>query len=147
MSLFILQHYDWLKALHIIFMVAWFAGIFYLPRLFVYHAESTHPEVKAQLVIMQRRLLFFITPFALLTLVFGLLMLIGIWSVASLPVWLHIKLTLVGLLYGYHAYCFKLLKTFAQGANQRSGKWFRIFNEAPVLVLFAVVLLAVIKPW
>ena len=147
MSLFILQHYDWLKALHIIFMVAWFAGIFYLPRLFVYHAESNHSDVQTQLVIMQRRLLFFITPFALLTLIFGLLMLIGIMSVSSVPVWLHIKLALVGLLYVYHGYCFKLLKTFTRGENQRSGKWFRIFNEAPVLVLFAVVLLAVIKPW
>lgn len=147
MSLFFLQHYDWLKALHLIFMVAWFAGIFYLPRLFVYHAESSNPDVHAQLKIMERRLLFFITPFAVLTLVFGTMMVIGIAGVASLPVWLKVKFVLLGVLYAYHAFCFKLLGQFARDANTRSGKWFRIFNEAPVLLLFAIILLAVLKPW
>lgn len=147
MSLFFLQHYDWLKALHIIFMVAWFAGIFYLPRLFVYHAESTSPDVRAQLLIMQRRLLYFITPFAILTLVFGVAMAFSLASLTTLPLWLHIKFALVTLLYIYHGYCFYLLNVFARDENQRSGKWFRVFNEAPVLLLFAVVLLAVIKPW
>ena len=147
MSLFFLQHYEWLKAFHIIFMVAWFAGIFYLPRLFVYYAESTNPEVHAQLLIMQRRLLYFITPFAVLTLVFGTLMALAMASVTAIPMWLHIKFALVSLLYIYHGYCFYLLKVFTQGQNQRSGKWFRVFNEVPVFMLFAVVLLAVIKPW
>lgn len=147
MSTFILQHYDWLKAFHIIFMVAWFAGIFYLPRLFVYHAESDNPQVHAQLSVMERRLLYFVTPFALFTLILGLLMTYAIASVSTLPVWLHIKFVLVGVLYAYHIYCFKLVRQFREGVNARSGKWFRVFNEAPVLLLFAVVLLAVIKPW
>ena len=147
MSLLFLQHYEWLKAFHIIFMVAWFAGIFYLPRLFVYHAESTNSEVCAQLLVMQRRLLYFITPFAVLTLVFGALMAFAMASVTAIPVWLYIKFALVSLLYIYHGYCFYLLRVFAQGQNQRSGKWFRVFNEVPVLMLFGVVLLAVIKPW
>lgn len=147
MSTFFLQHYDWLKAFHIIFMVAWFAGIFYLPRLFVYQAESADPAVQAQLGVMSRRLLYFITPFALLTLIFGVMMAYATASVTSLPVWLHIKFTLVSVLYLYHLYCFRLLRQFRLGQNTRSGKWFRVFNEAPVLLLFAVVLLAVLKPW
>ncbi|MCC5880246.1 MAG: CopD family protein [Idiomarina sp.] len=147
MSTFFLQHYEWLKAFHIIFMVAWFAGIFYLPRLFVYHAESENAQVQAQLIVMERRLLYFITPFALFTLILGLMMTYAIASVSAIPVWLHIKFALVGALYAYHIYCFRLLRQFRDGLNTRSGKWFRVFNEAPVLLLFAVVLLAVIKPW
>ncbi|MCC5826738.1 CopD family protein [Alkalimonas sp.] len=135
------------KALHLIFMVAWFAGIFYLPRLFVYHAESKQPEVQAQLKIMERRLLFFVTPFAILTLVFGLLLIQAYgmdWFKAS--GWLHYKLLLVALLYGYHGYCFKLLADFKADKNTRSGRFYRWFNELPVLILFATILLAVLKP-
>ncbi|RTE85635.1 MULTISPECIES: protoporphyrinogen oxidase HemJ [Gammaproteobacteria] len=138
---------QWFKALHLITMVAWFAGIFYLPRLFVYHAESNEPSVHAQLTIMERRLLYFITPFAILTLIFGagMLYIYGLeWLKHS--GWMHIKLTLVAALCGYHIYCFKLLKQFAKGENSHSGKWFRWFNEAPVIVLFSVILLAVLKP-
>jgi len=141
------QLLQWFKALHLVFMVAWFAGIFYLPRLFVYHAESKEEQVHAQLQIMERRLLLFITPFALLTLAFGaaMLWLYGLeWLKASH--WLHIKLLLVAFLVGYHMYCFRLLKLFKQSSNFRSGRWFRIFNEVPVLALFAIILLAVLKP-
>ncbi|MDG1731399.1 MAG: protoporphyrinogen oxidase HemJ [Thalassotalea sp.] len=137
----------WLKALHIAFMVAWFAGIFYLPRLFVYHAESDNKDVQAQLKIMERRLLFFISPFAILTLVFGvwLIALMGPeWFLASS--WLHIKLVLVTALFIYHGYCFKLLADFKNDKNTRSGKFYRVFNEMPVLVLFAVIILAILKP-
>ena len=137
----------WLKALHIAFMVAWFAGIFYLPRLFVYHAESDNTDVHSQLKIMERRLLFFVTPFALLTLIFGgvLIYMMGYqWFIAS-P-WLHIKLLLVAILFAYHGYCFKLLSDFQHDRNTRSGKFYRIFNELPVLILFAVIILAVVKP-
>ncbi|TRX52832.1 protoporphyrinogen oxidase HemJ [Thalassomonas sp. M1454] len=137
----------WIKALHIAFMVAWFAGIFYLPRLFVYHAESDSKEVQEQLKIMERRLLFFITPFAILTLVFGLalIFLMGSqWFIHS--GWLHIKLVLVAALYVYHGYCFKLLADFKNDKNTRSGKFYRVFNELPVLVLFAVIILAILKP-
>lgn len=135
------------KALHIGFMVAWFAGIFYLPRLFVYHSSNQSAEVDAQFKIMERRLLFFVTPFALLTLLFGLLLIHSYgaaWFNASS--WLHYKLLLVALLYIYHGYCFKLLADFKHNRNQKSPKFFRIFNELPVLVMFAIILLAVVKP-
>ncbi|MFC4655175.1 protoporphyrinogen oxidase HemJ [Rheinheimera marina] len=137
----------WLKAFHIIFMVCWFAGIFYLPRLFVYHAQSNSADVDAQLQVMERRLLYFVTPFAVLTLIFGvaLVHLYGkVWFAASH--WLHLKLVLVSLLYLYHGYCFKLLADFRKGNNRRSARFYRIFNELPVLILFAVVILAVVKP-
>ncbi|MGQ4277042.1 protoporphyrinogen oxidase HemJ [Pseudidiomarina sp. E22-M8] len=138
----------WVKALHIIFMVAWFAGIFYLPRLFVYHAQTDSAEVSAQLKIMERRLLYFVTPFAVLTLVFGVWLIIAYgsaWFAAS--GWMHIKLLLVAFLYGYHLYCFKLLADFKHNRNRRSHKFYRIFNEIPVLTLFAIVLLAILKPF
>lgn len=141
------QLLQWFKALHLAFMVAWFAGIFYLPRLFVYHAESKEGQVHAQLQIMERRLLFFITPFALLTLIFGFAML-WIYGLEwfKLSHWMHIKLLLVASLVAYHLYCFRLLKQFKQSPHFRSGRWFRIFNEIPVLALFAIILLAVLKP-
>ena len=137
----------WVKALHIAFMVAWFAGIFYLPRLFVYHAESKNSDVHQQLKIMERRLLYFVTPFALLTLIFGLMLIYMMgseWFIASH--WLHIKLLLVSVLFVYHGYCFKLLSDFKNDRNSRSGKFYRVFNELPVLILFAVIILAVLKP-
>ncbi|MFC0446488.1 protoporphyrinogen oxidase HemJ [Pseudidiomarina halophila] len=138
----------WVKALHIIFMVAWFAGIFYLPRLFVYHAQTESAEVSAQLKVMERRLLYFVTPFAVLTLVFGLWLIVAYgsaWFAAS--GWMHIKLLLVAFLYAYHIYCFKLLADFRHDRNRRSHKFYRIFNEIPVLALFAIVLLAILKPF
>ncbi|KMT64554.1 protoporphyrinogen oxidase HemJ [Catenovulum maritimum] len=138
----------WLKAFHIIFMVAWFAGIFYFPRLLVYHAENQDKNVSEQLKVMERRLLFFVTPFAVLTAVFGV-WIIYIYGSEWFKVshWLHAKLSLVIFLYAYHAYCFKLLKDFKLDRNTRSGKFYRWFNELPVLVLFAVVILAVVKPF
>ncbi|MBR9907828.1 protoporphyrinogen oxidase HemJ [Pseudidiomarina donghaiensis] len=138
----------WLKALHIIFMVAWFAGIFYLPRLFVYHAQVSDDNTSEQLKIMERRLLYFVTPFAVLTLAFGLA-LMWIYGAAWLKasVWLHVKLVLVTLLYVYHGYCFKLLADFKHNRNTRSHKFYRVFNEVPVLALFAIIILAVVKPF
>lgn len=137
----------WLKALHVCFMVAWFAGIFYLPRLFVNHAEATNHAVIEQLKGMEKRLLYFITPFMILTIIFGI-SLIAQYGYAWFKVstWLHVKLTLVLLLVIYHIYCFKLLKAFQQDQNTRSGRFYRIFNEVPVLILFAVVILAYVKP-
>lgn len=147
MKQFLLLHQDWLRAFHIAFMVAWFAGIFYLPRLFVYHAENRDSTVHEQFKIMERRLLYFVTPFALFTLILGLAIMYA-WGVrfANLPLWLHIKLGLVTLLYLYHLYCFKLVRDFRRDLNTRSSRWFRVFNELPVLILFAVVILAVVKP-
>ena len=136
-----------IKALHVSFMVAWFAGLFYLPRLFVYHADNKDPAVDAQFKVMERRLLYFVSPFSLLTLVFGvwLIYLYGAtWFAASS--WLHYKLALVSLLYVYHGYCFKLLHDFKQGKNSKSSRFYRFFNEFPVLLLFAIVFLAILKP-
>lgn len=147
MSHFLINNILWLKAFHVIFMVAWFAGIFYLPRLFVNHAETKSTEVAEQLKGMERRLLYFVTPFALFTLLLGVAIICAYgyaWFVAAK--WLHIKLTLVIVLYIYHGYCFKLVKTFSQNKNTRSGKFYRIFNEIPVLILFAVIILAYVKP-
>lgn len=138
----------WYKALHIFFMVAWMAGIFYLPRLFVYNTESTNPDVKAQLNIMQRRLWYFVTPFAVLTFVFGLLL---IYSYGAdwfrLSYWMHAKLFLVGLFYIYHIYLFVLMKRFLNNANNHSPRFYRFLNEAPVLALLGIILLAIIKPF
>lgn len=137
----------WLKAFHVIFMVAWFAGIFYLPRLFVNHAETKDPAVANHLKGMERRLLFFITPFAVLTLVLGISIIFWYgmpWFIQA--TWLHIKLALVLPIFIYHGYCFKLLKDFAQDKNTRTGKFYRIFNEVPVVLLFAIIILAYVKP-
>ncbi len=138
----------WLKAFHLFFMVAWFAGIFYLPRLFVYHSENDNQATSETLKVMERRLLYFVTPFAILTLVFGLL-LIGQYGMGWFRVsgWLHTKLLLVTLLFAYHGYCFKLLADFKKDRNTRSSKFYRIFNEVPVLILLACIILAVVKPY
>jgi putative membrane protein len=127
-------------------MVAWMAGIFYLPRLFVYHAETEVQAVKDQFKIMERRLWFFVTPFAVLTLIFGiwLISLYGReWFVAAK--WLHTKMLLVMILYAYHGYLFILLRKFARDENPYSGRFYRFLNEAPVLILLAIVCLATVK--
>lgn len=138
----------WLKAFHIFFMVAWFAGIFYLPRLFVYHSENENKQTNETFKVMERRLLFFVTPFAILTLVFGVL-LIGQYGMEWFRSsgWLHTKLLLVTILFIYHGYCFKLLADFKHDRNKRSSKFYRIFNELPVLLLLACIILAVVKPY
>lgn len=138
----------WMKVLHVFFMVAWMAGIFYLPRLFVYHAASDNQEVKNQLKIMERRLWFFVTPFALLTLVFGgiLIYLYGsAWFVAAK--WLHVKITLVIFVYAYHFYLYRLLKQFEKDENKHSPRFYRFLNETPVFILFAIIALAITKYW
>lgn len=136
----------WLKALHLFFMVAWMAGIFYLPRLFVYHSQSDNQFVKDQFKIMERRLWWFVTPFAFLTLFFGLWLIIsygGAWFAHSH--WLHLKLLFVAILYIYHFYLYYLLKQFSQDKNTHSSRFYRFLNEAPVLILLAVICLAVVK--
>jgi putative membrane protein len=138
----------WIKAFHIIFMVAWFAGLFYLPRLFVNHAMAEEADVKARLLLMERKLYRFITPWMLLTLVFGFWLLFDYaWAAYSGMLWLHAKLALVAALVVYHFYCGKILRDFASRNNRRSHVWYRWFNELPVLVLFATVILAVVKPF
>lgn len=136
--------YLWLKALHIIFVVCWFAGLFYLPRLFVNHAMVEDDATRQRLALMEHKLYRFMTPLAILAAVFGTWLWFGFGFGGG---WLHAKLTLVALLIGYHLYCGKLLRDFAAGRNQRSHVWYRFFNELPVLVLFAVVILVVVKPF
>lgn len=139
----------WIKAVHIIFMVTWFAGLFYLPRLFVYHAMSDDALSHERFKIMERKLYYGImTPGALITIALGVWMLIDYaWAAYAHTLWLPIKLALVALLIGYHIYCGRLLRDFKQDRNRHSHVFYRWLNEAPVLVLIAVVLLAVVKPF
>lgn len=138
----------WVKAFHIIFMVAWFAGLFYLPRLFVNHAMAEEEAVKARLMLMERKLYRFVTPWMLLTLIFGFWLLLDYaWVAYSHMLWLQTKLVLVAALVGYHFFCGKLVREFANDDNRHSHLWYRWFNELPVLILFAVVILAVVKPF
>jgi len=138
----------WVKALHLFFMVAWFAGLFYLPRLFVNHAMAEEESVRERLAIMERKLYRFITPWMALTLIFGFWMLIDYaWAAYAHMLWLKLKLVLVAILVIYHFYCGRIIKNLANNTNQRSHIWFRWFNEFPVLILILVIILAVIKPF
>ena len=135
----------WVKALHIVFMVTWFAGLFYLPRLFVYHAQSDDRVSIERFKIMERKLYYGImAPGAALTLVFGAWLWLG-WGFSG--GWLHAKLALAAVLVGYHLWCGKLLADFRHDRNVRGHVWFRWFNEVPVVILFAVVVLVVVKPF
>ncbi len=139
----------WVKAFHIIFMVTWFAGLFYLPRLFVYHALSDDSLSIERFKVMERKLFFGImTPGAVLTVVFGFWLLFDYaWQAYSQSGWLHAKLLLVALLVVYHIYCGKLLLDFKHGRNRHGHVFYRWLNEVPVLGLIAVVILAVVKPF
>ena len=134
----------WVKAFHIIFMVSWFAGLFYLPRLFVYHAMTEDEAGNERFKVMERKLYYFITPFMILTVVLGLWLMFD-WQLYS-SVWMQIKLLLVTVLLGYHFYCGHLVKVFANDESRKSHVWYRWFNELPVLVLTAIVILVVLKP-
>ena len=135
----------WLKALHIIFMVTWFAGLFYLPRLFVYHAMSDDAASIERFKVMERKLYYGITtPGAVLTVVFGTWLWLGYGFSGG---WLHAKLALVAVLIGYHLWCGRLVRLFRDDANTRSHVFYRWFNEFPVLLLVAIVILVVVKPF
>ncbi|MYM63268.1 protoporphyrinogen oxidase HemJ [Pseudomaricurvus sp. HS19] len=136
----------WLKAFHIIFMVCWFAGIFYLPRLFVNHAMVEDTAIRAQLLLMERKLYRFITPFMFLTIGFGIALASLNWAYYSGAIWFHIKVSLVALLVIYHFYCGRCIRLLESDPESRSHVFYRVFNELPVLILFAAVLLAVLKP-
>jgi putative membrane protein len=139
----------WIKALHVIFMVTWFAGLFYLPRLFVYHAMATDTPSIERFKVMERKLFWGIaTPGGVLTTIFGLWLLFAYaWQANKHMKWLHIKLTLVILLIIYHAYCAKLLGDFKHDRNTRSHRWYRVFNEVPTLILFAIIVLVIVRPF
>jgi putative membrane protein len=133
----------WIKSFHIIFVVSWFAGLFYLPRLFVNHAMASEPTEIARLKLMEQKLYRFMTPLAVLALLFGTWLWLGYGFGGG---WMHAKLALVGVLIGYHLYCGKLVKVFTTDRNHRSHRFYRLFNEAPVLLLTAITILVVVKP-
>ncbi len=135
----------WIKALHIIFMVTWFAGLFYLPRLFVYHAMAEDAPGRERFKAMERKLYRGImAPSAVLTIVFGAWLWLGYGFAGG---WLYAKLGIVALIAAYHLYCGKLLADFARDRNTKSHLWYRWFNEMPVVFLAAAVILAVVKPF
>lgn len=138
----------WLKALHLIFMVTWFAGLFYLPRLFVYHAMASDSISQDRFKIMERKLYWGImTPGMVLTLAFGVWMLVDYaWPLYGKSLWLEIKLSLICLLVLYHVACGLWLKDFSRDRNRHSHVYYRWMNEVPVLFLVGIILLAVMKP-
>ena len=136
--------YLWIKALHIVFIASWFAGLFYLPRIFVNLAQEANPAVNERLLGMARRLYRFTTILMVPAL------LLGLWLAMMIGMkhgWLHAKLMLVILAIGYHHACGSILKKFERGVNTRSHKWFRWFNEVPVILLLLIVILATVKPF
>lgn len=134
----------WLKAFHIIMVVSWFAGLFYLPRLFVNHAMATEPAEIARLKLMEGKLYRFVTPIAWLAIVSGM----GLWLAYGFSGgWLDVKVALVAALYAYHHYCGMLVKRFAADENARGHVFYRFFNEIPVIILTVVVILVTVKPF
>lgn len=140
--------YMWMKVLHIIFVISWFAGLFYLPRIFVNLAEENEIVTKERLLGMAHRLYRFMTILAVPALIFGLI-LFFYFGIGRGPGngWMHAKLLLVVLIVGYHHACGSLLKKFEKGANTHSHRWYRWFNEVPVILLLLIVILVVIKPF
>lgn len=138
----------WIKSLHIVFVASWFAGLFYLPRLFVNLAmvpPGSEAE-RARLLLMARKLMRFSTMLAVPALAFGTWLWLG-YGIGSGQAWLHAKLVVVLLVVGYHHACGRLLRSFEAGGRMRSHVWYRWFNEIPVLLLLAAVVLAVVKPF
>ena len=135
----------WIKSFHIIFMVTWFAGLFYLPRLFVYHAMSDDAISRERFKIMERKLFYGImTPGAMLTILFG----VWLWRVYGFQGgWLHAKLALVGVLVAYHVYCGKLMLDFKRDRNRHGHMFYRWLNELPVVILVAIILLVELQPF
>jgi putative membrane protein len=134
----------WVKAFHIIFVVSWFAGLFYLPRIFVNHAMATEPAEIARLKMMERKLYRFVTPIAWLAIGFGLWLWLGYGIGGG---WMNVKFFLVLFLVGYHYYCGTLVKKFSADLNTHGHVFYRWFNEIPVLILMAVVILVTVKPF
>jgi protoporphyrinogen IX oxidase len=135
----------WIKSLHVIFMVTWFAGLFYLPRLFVYHAMAEDEVSRERFKVMERKLFYGImTPGGVLTIVFGLWLWLGYGISGG---WMHAKLLLVGLLVIYHLLCGRMVAVFKRDRNRHGHVFYRWFNEAPVLLLAGVVVLVIVKPF
>jgi putative membrane protein len=136
----------WLKALHVIAVITWFAGLFYLPRLFVYHADANDAISVQRFEIMERRLFILMSIGAAASVLFGAAMLIGAPGYLQMG-WLRVKLLFVLLVLAYHLSCYKFMRDLALQRNTRSAKWYRAFNEAPSLLLIVIVVLAVVKPF
>lgn len=136
----------WIKALHIVFVSSWFAGLFYLPRIFVNLAMETNPVVNERLLLMARKLYRFMTLLMIPALALGLWLWLQ-YGIGEQSIWMYLKLVLVILLIGYHHICKSLLKKFENGENTHSHIWYRWFNEVPVLGMIAVVILVVVKPF
>ena len=134
----------WIKAFHIVFIASWFAGLFYLPRIFVNLAQETETVATARLLLMARKLHRFTTILMFPALAFGLWLWLGYGFKGG---WLHAKLALVIVAVGYHHACGSLLKKFEHGANRRAHTWYRWFNEVPVVLLTAITILVVVKPF
>lgn len=135
----------YIKAFHIIFMVTWFAGLFYLPRLFVYHTQSDDQTSRERFKIMERKLFFGImTPGGVLTIGFGLWLMLGYGATGG---WLHAKLTLVAVLIAYHIYLGKLVNDFKHDRNTRGHVFYRWLNEFPVVIIIPIIILAVVRPF
>lgn len=138
--------YLWAKSLHIVFVASWFAGLFYLPRLFVNLAMETEPAAINRLLLMARKLYRFMTIIAVPALLLGLYLMLGL-GIGKTAGWMHAKLAIVVLILIYHHVCGRLLRQFEAGRNRHSHRWYRIFNEIPVLGLFGAVYLVVFKPF
>lgn len=136
----------WLKAFHVVFVVTWFAGLFYLPRLFVYHAAAADVRMAEQFGTMERRLFVIMTIGAVLAALFGLSMVMLAPGYLEME-WLKAKLVLVVLLIGYHVACWRLMIDLREKRSTRSQRWYRLFNEVPGVLLIAIVVLTVVKPW
>jgi putative membrane protein len=137
----------WLKAFHIIFVVCWFAGLFYLPRIFVYYAASENPDTKAQLALMARKLYRFVTPFMYIAMGLGVAMITLNFDYYLHATWLWLKLAGVAFLVVYHVQCGRYVHLINEHKDQHSHVFYRFFNEVPVLFLFLIVILAVTKPF
>jgi putative membrane protein len=137
----------WLKAFHIFFVISWFAGLFYLPRIFVNHAMTEDHAVRARLKMMELKLYRFVTPIGALAVITGLWLWIAYADQLAISGWIYVKTALVAGLVAYHLYCGHLVRMFAEDRITKSHVWFRFFNEVPVLILIAVVILVVVKPF
>jgi protoporphyrinogen IX oxidase len=136
----------WLKAFHIVFVVTWFAGLFYLPRLFLYHVSVQDAPSVERFEIMERRLFVIMTIGATLAAVFGAMMIVMAPAFLKMG-WLHAKLALVAALIAYHLWCYRLMIAFRHGRNMHSERWYRAFNEVPTVLLISIVILVVVKPF
>ena len=136
----------WVKTLHIVFVVSWFAGLFYLPRIYVNLAQNPNEAVQACLLGMARRLYRFTSKLAVLAILFGLWLFLG-FKLGQGQAWMHVKLFLVLVVVAYHLACGRLLKNFEAGRNTRSHRYYRWFNEAPVILLLVIVALVVVRPF